>query len=89
MADLFPISQEMNSVFDYSYDQTPESIQKILIILKMKGYSQIQCIRLLIEKLNISLSKADNIVLLSDAWSQEKDANLKFRQAFLSLLKSY
>lgn len=90
MSVLFPITEEMKEIFRTKYRNDPESLQDVLLILKSKGISQMQSVKLLIEEMNLSLSDADNIVLNSRAWINERSENISFRDSFFNtLFKEY
>lgn len=74
--------QHYNRIWQDTYCKTEVSLQKTLIKLKESGCTQIDTIKLLIDKLKLTLSEADIIVLNSEAWAKEKDETLKIRKEF-------
>jgi hypothetical protein len=86
---LFPITDEMRMIFKNHYNGTMDSIQLILNSLKEKGYSQVQCVRLMMAEMKLSLVNADKLVMYSDAWSSEKEGIDILRENFLKTLLSY
>lgn len=71
------------SVYTGSY----ESLQQAITLLKLSGFSQGQSVMCIVKELKISLKQADEIILDSDAWAQNKEANLKFRDDLYDFLK--
>lgn len=76
----------MIATFNSTFKIDGESMQTSLQILKNLGYSQIQCVKLLIEIEGFTLSDADAIVLNSSAWSQEREGNLLARSLFFEAI---
>jgi hypothetical protein len=76
------MDQNLSKIFKAVYKETDESLQEALIALKQAGCSQITTIKIIIAEMNLSLSDADKIILNSKAWSAEKDATIKLRDAF-------
>jgi hypothetical protein len=70
MAYPVTISQEMINCFHENYTEDDEkSIQVVLIQLRKSGYSQMQSIFLLIDRLNITFVNANLIIMQSEAWN--------------------
>lgn len=69
MSILFPITDEMRSVFKEYYKNDRESIEQILIILRERNFNQLQAVQLLIDELDIKLGEANSMVLHSRAWN--------------------
>ncbi|OQP62974.1 hypothetical protein [Niastella populi] len=85
---LIPITDEMRMIFKGHYNGTIESLQIILTSLKEKEYSKAQAVRLLRAELELSLVDADRIVMNATAWSDGKDGNEMFREAFIDAVTS-
>jgi hypothetical protein len=85
---LMPITDEMRLIFKDHYNATVESIEIILTSLKEKMYSKAQAVRLLKAELNLSLVDADRIVMNAAAWSDGKEGNEMFREAFIDAITS-
>ena len=83
-----PITDEMRMIFKDHYNGTIESIQDILTSLKEKEYSKAQAVRLLKAELKLSLVDADKIVMNATAWSDGKEGNEMFREAFIDGITS-
>jgi len=56
-------------LFAQNYQEKDKSIEEMLLFLRDKGASSIDCIMVLAENLDISLQDADEMVLNSQAWS--------------------
>ncbi len=54
-----------------------------------QGYSQLQCVRVLVNVLNVSLPDADEQVLFSKVWEGEKEHTIALRHAFGCALDKY
>ncbi len=80
------MENEFEKIWDRNYQKSDDSIQKTLIELKKNGCTQISAIKIIVEKLNISLAEADKIVLDSIAWMKEKDDTLKIRKDFEEMI---
>lgn len=78
----------MRMIFKDHYNGTIDSLQLILISLKEKEYSQAQAVRLIMAEMKLSLVDADKIVMHANAWSEEKEGNEIFREAFRKILMS-
>lgn len=85
---LMPITDEIIMIFKDHYNGTIESIQLILTSLKEKEYSKAQSVRLLKAELKLSLVDADRIVMNATAWSDGKEGNEMFREAFIDAITS-
>lgn len=85
---LMPITDEMRMIFKDHYNGTVESMELILSLLKEKEYSKAQAVRLLMAELKLSLVKADGIVMNAKAWSNGKEGNEMFREAFIDGITS-
>ena len=72
MDNLFPVTDEMRSISKSNYDNTIQSVEKLLHILKEKGITQMQALRLVLEEMKLSLSEADAIVMNCEVWKAEK-----------------
>jgi len=76
---------KFNEMFRASYNNTGDmdnSISK----LKREGATQMECVKVLVAELNISLKAADEIVLNSSAWKANKDNIITFREDFKDFL---
>jgi len=62
-----------------------DSLENAISLMKENGASQIDCVKVLKNELNLTLSEADGIVLNAKAWSQEKESVEKFRDHFFRL----
>ena len=76
-------------ILEENYKGDEESLQTSLIELKNMGCTQVTSVKLLMNKLSISLEEADKIVLNSKAWENEKDTTLKLRNTFEEGLSEY
>ncbi len=77
------VNDVMKKMFRTKYKSNDKnSIQEAISLLKKSGYSQMQCLRILMEELNLNIADADKIILSSDAWAKEKISNAKFREDF-------
>jgi hypothetical protein len=85
MSVLFPVTDEMRMIFKSQYNGTANSIEVILKSLKEKGISQMQSLKLIMDEMKLSISEADNIVMHSNAWGNEKEGNEIFRENFLNV----
>lgn len=85
---LMPITDEMRMIFKDYYNGTVESIEIILTSLKEKEYSKVQAVRLLKVELKLSIVDADRVVMNATAWSDGKDGNEMFREAFIDAITS-
>ena len=64
------IDDNMRNYFKENYHSTDSnSIEHVLLGLKIRGYSQMQSIFLLIEQLKLSFIDANRIILNSKAWN--------------------
>ena len=84
---LFQITDDMLKVFDAHYKNNEESLQYVIFRFKEMGVSQMQTVYFLIDKLNLKLAEADDIVLNSLAWRNNRDANIEFRNSFWDVVK--
>lgn len=82
------ITDEMKMVFKDHYNGTAESIEFILTSLKEKKYSKMQAVGLLKTELKLSLVDVDRIVMNASAWSEGKEGNEMFREAFIDAITS-
>ena len=77
------VDDNMKSIFRSKYRPDIEnSLTEAILLLKNSGYSQMQCLRVLMEELNLTIADADQIILNSEIWTKEKEKNLKFRKDF-------
>jgi hypothetical protein len=83
MSSLFPITDEMKTIFRNLYDGSSESLENVINKLKEKGFSQMQSLRLIMQEMNFSISDADKIIMNSKAWGDEKEGNKIFRENFI------
>ena len=77
------VDDNMKSIYRSKYrPEIENSITEAILLLKNSGYSQMQCLRVLMEELNLTIADADQIILNSEIWTKEKEKNLKFRKDF-------
>jgi hypothetical protein len=76
------------SIFQNTYLKNSNNIDECLSKLKSSGASQIDCVKILIWGLKISLKEADAIVLQSTTWEQSKEATESFRNNFISYIEN-
>ena len=72
----------LGEYFNINYRRNESNLQETLLLLKTKGCTQIETVRILIKELNLSLREADNIVLKSKAWENEKKGTAELRDRF-------
>ena len=64
------LNQEMRDIFQEFYlPKNPKSLETALIMLKKRGYSQLQSVFLIVESLQLSFAEANRIILNSEAWN--------------------
>ena len=63
----FEVDERMKKIFQEQFCGE-ESIRGILITLKKLGYSQMQCVFLLIDQLKLSLSEANKMFQEARVW---------------------
>ena len=73
---------KMKKIFSENYHGNEESLQETIRLLKEAGYSQMQSLKFLMHELNLTIIKADSIIVNARAWSSEKEDNLKVRDDF-------
>ena len=69
---------ELKKIFDLYYEESND-LEVVIQKLKDYGASQMECTRTLVLELKMSLPKADNIVVNSKAWSENKNDVIEFR----------
>lgn len=75
---------KFNEIFRASYDAG--NIDNSINELKRSGASQMECVSILIAELHIPLRTADEIVLNSSAWKDNKNNIDTFREDFKDFL---
>ena len=75
-------------IFSSIHLNDDRNIEIALKALKENGVTQIDCVKILISELAISLTKADEIVVNSITWSSHKIITEKFRNEFGDFLES-
>lgn len=68
--------------FKLAYNDTPENMEKALLEIRQLGASPMESLRVLMVALNLSIPEADNIILNSETWSDEKDNTISLREYF-------
>jgi len=66
-------------LFDKYYNPEINNIDEVIGIMKGNNASLIECVMMMRLKLKLSQKDADTIVLNSEAWKDDKDEILKFR----------
>jgi hypothetical protein len=67
-------------IFKSTYTpNSQDTLEESLQVLKTSGATQIECLKILISELNISLKEADHIILNSLAWRAEKQITENLR----------
>ncbi len=79
-------SKSINKIFEDYYSNIMD-IETVIFSLKDIGLSQMQTTKILIEKLNISLKDADNLVVKSRAWEDKLDDTLSLRSSMFDFLE--
>lgn len=75
----------IEEIFEKYYSSIDE-IEIVIFNLKEIGLSQMQSTKALMEKLNISLKKADELVVNSKTWAENRNAIMDFRNDFFDFL---
>ena len=69
-------------IFKENYKNNEINLQSTLVVLKNAGFTQVEIVKLLINEFSISLKEADEILVKSKAWENEKNNILKLREDF-------
>lgn len=64
-------------------------IEKCIPLLKEKGASQIETVYCLKKVFNVSIGKADELVLYSKCWKEKLETNIEVRDAFFDAFENY
>jgi hypothetical protein len=75
---------KFNKIFRASYPAC--DLENSINELKKEGATQMECVKVLIAELHISLRNADEIILNSSAWKANKDDIITFREEFRGFL---
>jgi hypothetical protein len=76
------MEKTFEEVFRTNYKGDKVSLEECLRELKNIGCTQVQAVKLLINELEVNLREADQIVLNSKAWEQEKKSTINIRNNF-------
>jgi hypothetical protein len=68
------------------YDGSSESIELALIELRKLGCTQMQCLKILVEKLQLTLKQANTIVYHAEAWQDQRGTNDQLTQNIIEAL---
>ena len=80
-------NNDFRKVFKSMFLKDKSNLDDCILTLKNMGASQIECVKTIVLEMNIGLSKADKIILNSDAWKHKKEENENFRNEFGSYLE--
>lgn len=75
--------KNISDIFRANYHGDDKSLQEALVLLKENGFTQIECLKLLIKELNLPLRAADKVILHSDAWREMRETNVETRDIFI------
>jgi len=73
------------NIFKKYHPNEKDNIEDILLELKNEGVSQIQCTRLLMSNLKLTIGDADKIVINSKAWKSHLDSVNNLRESFFNI----
>lgn len=74
-------------IFDAVYEGKPENLEMALQKMRDEGASLIYSVGVVIRKLKLSIPEADNVVLNSNAWKNEKEDIISKREEFWDSLE--
>ncbi|MES2112325.1 MAG: hypothetical protein V4577_26445 [Bacteroidota bacterium] len=77
---------EYRQIFASNYNGS--NIEEVMEILKTSGASQMDTLKVLMDELNFSITEADEIVLNSITWIENKEITLRIREGFADILKN-
>ena len=72
------------NIFKKYYSNDKNNIEDVLFELKNEGASQMQCTRLLMYNLKLTIGDADKIVINSKAWKSHLDSVNNLRESFFN-----
>lgn len=81
-------NHESKQIDDILSDHTLDDIEIIIQKLKEAGFSQIETVKIIINKFGLGLKDADHHVLYSAAWKDNLETNIKLRNAFFDCLEA-
>jgi len=64
--------------------QEKNDVEIVIATLKEKGANQLQTVQAICRGLGMKLREADEVVLNSPTWSEQKELNVKIRDQFLN-----
>ena len=76
--------QDLIIKFKEKYDE--KNMEESLLVLKNANATQMQCVRVIKNALNLSLNEADQIILNSKTWEKEKKMTIDFRNKVFDLI---
>jgi hypothetical protein len=79
---------KFQKIFLTVYSASDDNIEECIASLKDSGASQMDCVKILIWGLKVSLSEADKRVLQSKAWEENKKFTDFFRDDFANQLET-
>ena len=79
-------NEKIKKLIDKPIQKDEVSVNEFLTELKNSGATLMNSISILKIKLNLSLRAAKEMVINSDAWSNEKDSFLEFQQVAIHIL---
>lgn len=83
---LFTNADKFKKRFDAVFTESKD-IEMALEAIKKDGASALESVMVVKEILDIPLGEADEIVLFSKTWIEERDFNIKFRNDFVGYLE--
>ena len=81
-------NKKLSLIFREIYNPQIENWEEGILILKNNGASQMECVKIIKKELNVSLEKADEIVLHSKAWTEDKSFITEFRNNIADVLEN-
>ncbi|TWW01963.1 hypothetical protein [Chitinophaga pinensis] len=82
------ITKEMEAVFEAARMGSPFDIDIVLSKMREAGFSQMEATALLVRKLKLSISAADELVVNSKTWKDRRESVMQFREAFGDAVES-
>ncbi len=73
--------------FEEVYNPEKPNIEAALVALRNAGATQMDCLKIIKQKLNLSIKEADEIILNSKTWSSHFDSNISIRESFANFLE--
>lgn len=79
------IDNKYLEIFEKFYSDDINNVEEVLLELKKSGASQMQCTRLLMLNLKLSIAEADRVVINSEPWEDYLNSVEEVRESYFNI----